>query len=744
MRRYNLVLLVGALLCITVTRSSAQWELMTEIYSAKFEDIDCRDGRCIGVLSNGVVVESRLDSLYWREFAVLPSELIRNSRRYFRGRYDVEFSYDGEIYALAGRLWRYLPSEQRWTEVTKGLDTQGKEIRDMAVWKDGVVAVVTDRHLYMTFSYGDFWWEVDADPRLFAAWAYLDNTIQYSPDGNLYFNALVGDVNVSTDHGMTWKRIGNEFGADYPYTRYPLIVADDTTILAVDYAETVKLLDPATNTWTVIRPVEFNDQLMRIGYGTDGTILCLYYSYTKWGTDPGAYQYVNAVSWSVDRGKSWNKRFVGVDDSSPRSIYYPEIVTGDSTRILFAELGGELYEFSFRDSMLVQRSAPIAYSSSWEIDVNARDIFLTGVPPTAMYSIRYRKDGTMLKAVPMGVVLPINVVFPWTNGRHYFLLEEGIETDRFIFGSIAVQSEWRDGPYIDEELCEASQFVLNSREEIVSVDPRGYILNNGLGCLVHGTTVLDNFPGEFISINANDEFFVAALDGHFKLYSRDQRPMVMGDLPTNEDSVVCVCNDAANNMLVLAGAGSYVSHDLGASWHRSLLDNGGAHLQKVIADRRNWFYLLDSLSGIFVSHDRGDSYLPLPLDFDSLDCEVSDITVDSSHIYVSTTGCGVYRMILPSLTGVRDPVATTATIGGSKLYAGNKSWVEVSVPFALDEQVDFRLTDILGRNLGDLAYSVDSYGRTVSVKTGALPAGLYPYIIASGKNVMSGMILVAK
>lgn len=742
MRGYGLALLVGVFLCTPASIVWAQWELMTGIHSAQFEDIDCLGNRCVGVLSNGMVVESRTDSVFWQRFAVLPTELIRYPRRFFAGRYDVELSSDGELFVLAGRLWRFLPLEQQWTEVTRGLDTQGKEIRDMAVWKDGVIAVVTDRHLYMTFSYGDFWWEVKADPSLFVVWGYLENTIQYSDDGVLYFNSQIGGVNASTDQGLTWNRVGNGIAANDEFTRNPLIVGDDGTILAVDLGENVYLLHPETNTWSVIRPKEFNDQEIRIGYGTDGTLLCFFLDYTESGLFPGAY--VSAVTWSVDRGKSWKKRFVGVNGLEPRAFMHPEIVTGNSTRVIFSESRGNIWEFTFRDSTLTRRSAPLALSASGEIDATDKDILLTAGPAsTGIYSIQYSRDESLLRDV-VGGWWNVNNMFLET-GIHHFLQLDAFDA-RYSMGAIRVQEDFHFSwvlhtPY----LCSASQFVLNSKDEIIGVDPRGYISNFGKRCddLNH-IALLDNFPGEFISINTNDEFFVAALDGHFKLYGRDQLPMLMGDLPTNEDSLVCICNDTNNNLIVLAGTSAYASHDLGASWQRALLDNDGANVLKVIADRRNWLYLIDSISGIFVSGDRGDSYQRLPLDFDSLDCTVSDITVDSSYVYVSTTGCGVYRMVLPSLTEVREPPSIPTSIAGLNLLAGSDPWCTITVPIELQSPVWFKLSDILGRKYPDIVYTVHRATSSIRIRTMELSAGIYPYTVVVGEHLFHGKIMIRR
>jgi hypothetical protein len=210
------------------------------------------------------------------------------------------------------------------------------------------------------------------------------------------------------------------------------------------------------------------------------------------------------------------------------------------------------------------------------------------------------------------------------------------------------------------------------------------------------------------------------------------------------DSIHSVQNDRASNFVFVGKRAVYASNDYGANWSQSSIDNGDALMHRVIVDHKNCFYAMDRSDGVYWSWDKGRSFERLPISFDSLYCTVTDIYVDQEYFYCSTSGCGVYRMALPSLNGLDSPRPVAQVHAPLNIYTCGRQHVTFEVPFSLDGSTLFRLSDLNGRIIYESEYTVDIPRSQITLNTKTLSNGVYPFMISSLKEAVSGKLMIQR
>jgi hypothetical protein len=721
------VFAVTMVLCF-VQSGYAQWEWMTDFHATSFTGIPpvaSNEQRIVGVHRNKEVYESSVDSIYWRLLTVLPRNVAGGSN--IRG---IHLSPENEIYIVTrGDVYRYNESLRCWQCLTEALHSLApRQLSDIALYQGGIILLsTTSGTLYRSMDDGATWEWLKLDWVL----ALVGNTLQYSPEGTLYLNSWNGLLK-SSDHGSTVTpvvpgSVSPMFDAMYTYNTY--FVINDSTIHGMDSFGDVWTLDIRTPAWLLLRKNDFNREYVpKFGVGAGGV---LYYMYARRFASDG-----RGIEWSTDGGVTWIDVLPPFIPNVGWWYLAADVLLGDTNRVILYEHlqeSGEIYEVDLSSGKHIHRAAPIARASGNHVFQNKTYLGAYGksywyffdkmeksVRPLVMTEQKkaWFKDSHRMYIIP----LPS---FPWdisnmTTIEHAFLSD----FDMFIWG--------------------AQDFVIDSQGDILSV----------AGPFEYGVSRHDSLGRQFrpvspfnaihTAINRFDEFIVADGKGAFEYFDADDNLLSKGQLAPFMDSVRSMQNDTQGRLVFLGITSAYYSDDYGMKWSRSQLPNNGSAMRKVIVDHRDYFYAMDSNDGIYWSRDGGANFTKMPIDFDSLFCSVTDIVVDEEYLYCSTSGCGVYRMTLPSLNGLDSPRPVARAHEPINLYSGSRRHVTIDVPFGLDGATLFRMTDLSGRVIYEAEYTVDIPRARITLDTESLSNGVYPFMISSLKEAVSGRLMIQR
>jgi hypothetical protein len=714
---------VATLLLASTQRAAAQWELLQEFHATMFTlapGVACNDIRMVGVHRNKEVYESRKDSIYWRLVSVLPQEVAGSSI------VSIHLSKTNEIYVLTSKdLYRYDESSGVWARLTRTLQTSPLEkLVAVATQPGGILVVASATRLYRSLDDGLQW---ELRPRDINS---LDidygNQLQYSPEGTLYINAGYFGLYKSYDHGATLEhvvpddplRVFTAWSTDTPF-----MVINDTTIWGIIDDNDLYTFDHRVPEWRLVRKYTDSTRTPRFHYGANGV---LYYLQSN----SRGYK---SVEWSTDNGATWNG--VTVDnyfDLGSDPSYYIDILYADSNRVVTYEsmwLGGEVLELNLSNGKSTHRAAPIARSHALQLIRSSRYLVAFG----QYFRYFYNKQG--------GYVRPtfesVRKHYQLTDSNLFYFQE--IHTDE----SNPLPVVLREHPYLSGNWilrCGGCNFIVTHRGDVLTV-------GSGISrydSLCTSWTFVSSFQGCHIAINRHDQFINSNKVGEFEYYDGNDILLSKGRLEPYMDSVRSIQNDTRGNLVFLGMEAAYYSGDYGLTWAQSLLPNSGSAMLKVIVDHRDHFYALDADDGIYWSGDAGASFVKLPIDFDSLYCGVTDILVDEEYLYCSTSGCGVFRCALPSLNSADFPHAAVQSGESMNLYVGQERHARITVPFALHDSPHFRLTDISGRILHAVQYTVDRRTSTLHIDTQSLSNGVYTFMIWSGASSRSGKLILRR
>jgi photosystem II stability/assembly factor-like uncharacterized protein len=681
--------------------------------------------RIVAVHQNKTVYETAVKPVYWRTVSVLPKEIDMKSFR------RIELSDAGDIYVLTDTdlyvLWKDNTEWERLTDDTLPEEKFG--FRDLAVGpNDEIVIPTRGPYLNVSTDGGITWRSIHLG--IYTETGNYD-PVQFSASGKLYLSTTSGLV-VSEDLGVSSKKLGSRDMADF-------IVIDDSTIFGLDdywgYDAGVYKYDSARDTWKLIWRA--NADQLRFNILDDGT----------WVISIVENMDERVILSSTDQGESWRERrfFPSHDYFIERPIsfgyfhHFPHIVGGDSESVLlYSVMAQQMYEVMLTEDTTYLRNEPIARAYADIILANKETMLLYG--PWEMYHIR-RADDFIFPRSWLSNGMEHN--YRIAGNSFVYNLSNQFMNQHNATGQLRISFDYINNEYTDTP-CWFNSFVLTSSDELIGVNEYIGVLRMNYFCDLNLARLISDFPAKLISISNNQHYLAATTTGAFELFDAHDLRLAVGALTPFYDDIIAVQNDSRGNLVFLGEHTAYHSGDYGASWQHSSIDNGNTALKKIIVDHKDAFYLLDQEGGVFWSHDGGASFLPLPLDFDSLDCTLSDITIDGHDLFAATTGCGVYRRPLPSLLRIDTPTASGTNFEPINLSVQGRDILRIELPFEAADATMLHLTDINGSTLHQVVYTVDSRRNALNVHLRSLADGVYPFIVRSGKNSVHGKLMIRK
>ncbi len=714
------------LLTLSFTLNSvAQWERMSNINATCVISAVYHDHRMVAMMSNGEIFRSSVDTVCWERFAVLPRYI--NTARIRQ----LHSGPDNGLYVLTeDHLLRYNEQHDQWKLMTETLVKMNKRLPllDVAIRNDSVY--------YLAEYSGPLHWTEDGGRTWSSVKVYFPshpaNHLQISPDGTLYINTDSG-IHVSRDglESVTpLRNTGPNPRFDLTNTSNNFIVVDDTTIYGLSSEGNVHRFRHEVNEWELTRTrAPFREYNPRIGTGADGTLFYLY------NFVPGTTQEVGgvAIEWSLDFGKHWNNVLIR-KPSEGSTFLHCEVLTGNREWLVRYEPmlpGGGIYETSLSTASTSLRSANVMCYNAKSIRANHNTIWLNG--PQG-YNFFFDKIENQMRFV-LGYPAITNTHLH-ENGTLYFLIDMTP-----ISNILRMSSPWTNQAAV--LICGGSSFIVTSDEDLITAIEDSGVSRWDSTCV--RSLLISHFPeAVYTAINSRDQYIAVGRKGEFEYRDSTNILLSKGQLAPFVDSVRAVQNDTRGNIVMLGVRDAYYSSDYGARWQRSSLDNNGAGMTTVIVDHNDHFYVLDENNTVYWSADAGASFTPFPVDLDSLFCGVTDIEVDEEYLYAGTSGCGVFRRALPSINSIEQlrPVARRHEAVNLALAAGQP--LRIDTPFALDERTLFRLSDINGRVLQQVTFTVDRHHACILAQLPSLPGGVYTYALASSTDVLTGKIIIGK
>jgi photosystem II stability/assembly factor-like uncharacterized protein len=731
------VVLATAILLLTgAEQARSQWQLMSDFYGTTFAGLHCvarNAERIVAVHINHTMYESDSDSIYWRELAVLPTAVAQDS-----GISGVFLSPGNEIYVLTRKnLYKLDEGTKELYCLTRNLQLPGNRRHiDLAVDKYGSLIITSGSSrfgsIYRSTNHGASWEYIDKY-RL-SAW---DNPAQFSEEGTLFLNTWDGLLR-SYNLGTSAESVGPFFTVWFQPllgSNNAVIVVNDTTIYGSTDAGEIYSYRNYTNEWVLLRDEHFHMEMWpTMGRGDDGTFFLIYHSNETRR---------KAIEWSTDNGTTWRRRDV-VSGELGQSIAGVNVFFGDSRRVVTYEahaVGSEIFEFLLEEQTVYHRAKPIAGSYASYMTGNSTTLHIYG--NNYEYHYDKRTSGVFLQ---LSNPLEYNRILVDGGSQYNLLNRWNRGSDGRLFAVNLAKLEDRRAAYRILP-CAFVQFVFTRDRDIIGVNPKNRTYRFDSSCTwgPNAPVVVSDLHADLISINKNDHVLLALeRGGEFECSTADGMLISMGRLEPYVDSIGWIQNDSRGNFVFLGKNTAYVSNDYGATWARSVVESNGALMSKVLADDKDFFYLLDYSSGVYWSADGGRSFNALPLPFDSLICSITDIYQDGEYLYCSTSGCGVYRMTLPSLNGLDTPRPVAQVHAPINLYSGNRRHVSIDVPFGLDGATLFRMTDLGGRVIYEAQYTVDIPRARITLDTESLSNGVYPFMISSLKEAVSGKLMIQK
>jgi len=729
MHSYNVIkhfpmMLLCALCLARPTMLVAQWEHMDRFYATNIVSYAANDTRIVAMLLNGELYTSNLDSIDWKLMDVLPVHISTASYR------TLHFGPNNTLYVSTQTdVFRYNEAQRNWTSLSENLALRSfDKITDVAIESDNILYVAEySGPLHRSTDGGRSWSQTEADLPV-----WYGNHLQLSPEGTLYVNTRSG-LYYSRTKGLILSPVGTTgpFINFDPLGSYDgIIVVNDTTIWGCDDRSDIYTYDPAIRDWKLIRTNDpFREYDARIGVGRDGTLFYIYNKHAMFTSeDEGA-----TVEWSSDRGASWSRITTSWPDVG-YDLQLREYMYGDSGRFVGFErwfLGGEVYETNLRTRLTTRRAAPIARSHSYSIFSNRNWLGVSSL----FYRYFYNKKSDSVVAIPMGEL--VNIVFRDSNAMYARTRNSVDDAGMIVFyDDVFSRIKWSTS-------CWVHTFVLSNEGHIISAFEGEGVSRWGSRCS-QGMFYSPFLEAVYTAINSRDQYIAVGRKGEFEYRDSTNILLSKGQLAPFVDSVRAVQNDTRGNIVMLGVRDAYYSSDYGAQWQRSSLDNNGAGMTTVIVDRNDHFYVLDENNTVYWSADAGASFTPFPVDLDSLFCGVTDIEVDEEYLYAGTSGCGVFRRALPSINSIEQlrPVARRHEAVNLALAAGQP--LRIDAPFALDERTLFRLSDINGRVLQQVTFTVNRHHACILAQLPSLPGGVYTYALASSTDVLTGKIIIGK
>jgi hypothetical protein len=730
------IVLVSMMMATLPVPLAAQWEWMRDFTAATWfgESPMARNAqRIVGVQWNREVYESELRPIHWRPLATLPADV---DMRYVLS---IELTPSNEVIVITKHAVYLLDeSAMKWECITSSLAKSGVSVyRDVAVSPNGMFVIATNqRVLHRSWDRGQSWERITLRGSRDLQ-AQDVNPVQYSSSGTLYVNTKYG-LDRSWDDGDNFESVTNiqeiEFSGRNIDSK-PVLVINDSTIWCVGRDGDIYKLNTQRMRWDLIRAaIPITERYQNIAVGDDGTFFVKLYK-------PNSM----IISWTNDGGNTWGERVIGADEPA-REIIAGNILLGDSLSVLLygnSTVGVEAVEVMLHEAASYRRSDGMAHSWAGWITGNATHLLLVGY----WYDYYYDKATGQTRCFRSS---------SYFSGSYNIILRDNFwrfeRTDQGQmdeYGQLLSRPiEFRtDIPQYHREALELFflSFVMTSSGDILGVRLDAPFVRFYSASAYYTFKQISDFRGELIAINSKDEYVVANQRGEYECYNAGDTLFASGALQAFPDSIICVQMSSKRDLTLLSKGNAYYLRSEDSTWARLQLPGSAASFRKIVVDRFDDYYIIDNNNGVFWSRDGGKSYIAFgAVIFDSLNCTVTDIYCDQEYVYLSTTGCGVHRCALPGLNGIETVRPAAENRDPLNIYCGRSQSVIIDPPFRLDGATMFRLTDLGGRIRHEVHYSVDITRSRITLETSTLPTGVYPFIISSLKEAVSGKLMIQK
>lgn len=730
------IVLVSMMMATLPVPMAAQWEWMRDFTAATWfgDSPMARNAhRIVGVQWSREIYESELRPIHWRPLATLPFEVDMLDVR------TIELTPSDQVIVLT-RHAVYLLNESamKWECITSLLTKSEHSVyRDVAVSPNGMFVIATNQSvLHRSWDRGQSWERITLrGPRSLQT---LDvNPVQYSSSGMLYVNTDFG-LDRSWDDGNNFESVTNiqeiEFSGRNIASK-PVHVINDSTIWCVGRDGDIYKLNTQRMRWDLIRAaIPITERHQTIAVGDDGTFFVKLRKSSKM-----------IIFWTNDGGNTWGERVIGADEPA-RDIISGNILLGDSLSVLLygnSTVGVETAEVMLHEAASYRRSDGMAHSWAGWITGNATHLLLVGY----WYDYYYDKVTGQTRCFRSSSYFSgsYNIILR-DNFWRFEHIDQGQMDEYGQLLSRPIEFRTDIPQYHREELgLFFLSFVMTSNGDILGVRLDAPFLRFYSASAYYTFKQISDFRGELISINAKDEYIVANQRGEYECYNADDALLERGTLQGYPDSIICVQMSSKRDLTLLSKGNAYYLRSTDSTWARSQIPGSAGSFRKIVVDRFDDYYIIDNNNGVYWSSDRGKSYTAFgTVHFDSLNCSVTDIYCDREYVYLSTTGCGVHRCALPGLNGIGTVRPVAENHDPLNIYCGRSQSVVIDPPFRLDGATMLRLTDLGGRIRHEVHYSVDITRSRITLEASSLPSGVYPFIVSSLKEAVSGKLMIQR
>jgi hypothetical protein len=730
------IVLVSMMIATLPVPLAAQWEWMRDLTAATWfgDSPMARNAhRLVGVQWSREIYESELKPIRWRPLATLPAEVD------MLDVLSIELTPSNEVTVVTKHAV-YLLDERamKWECITSLLvKPEGSVYRDVAVSPNGMFVIATNqRVLHRSWDRGQSWERITLRGSRYLQ--TLDvNPVQYSSSGMLYVNTNFG-LDRSWDDGDNFESVTNiqeiEFSGRNIDSK-PVHVINDSTIWCVGRDGDIYKLNTQRMRWDLIRAaIPITERYQNIAVGDDGTF------FVKLSKSSNMM-----ISWTNDGGITWGERVIGSDEPA-REIIHGNILFGDSASVLLygnSTVGVEAAEVMLHEGASYRRSDGVAHSWAGWITGNATHLLLVG----------YWNDYYYDKVT--GHTLCFNSSSYFSGSYNIILRDNFWRFEQINRGRLDDEGkllsnhvEFRtDIPQYHREALGLFflSFVMTSKGDIIGVRLDAPFARFYRASAYYNFKQISDFRGELIAINSKDEYVVANQRGEYECYNADDTLFASGALQAFPDSIICVQMSSKRDLTLLSKGNAYYLRSKDSTWARSQIPGSAASFRKIVVDRFDDYYIIDNNNGVFWSRDGGKSYIAFgAVIFDSLNCTVTDIYSDREYVYLSTTGCGVHRCALPGLNGIETVRPVVVNHDPLNIYCCRSQTVIIDPPFRLDGATILRLTDLGGRVRHEVQYTVDIPRSRITLETSALPSGVYPFIISSLTEAVTGKLMIQR
>lgn len=533
-----------------------------------------------------------------------------------------------------------------------------------------------------------------------------------SPDDNIYVGTL-GGIYRSTDNGDNWQRL--ELPSNLSsWNEYisSIAVNEDGDIFTIVGGSILRSLDQG-NTWEVIYENEDGPILGPLAINTEGTIITFEFIY-----NPNLSTHSNLIR-STDNGDSWET----AGSLSQFNDIVQQLVSNSNDQLFALVLWGMYRSTDNGDSWTFMHDSlrihSIAINSSDEIfigtdsaiyrSVNNGDSFTRVFTGVNAWRLAIGNDDEVYATVDNAIYMSTD------NGESWNIISNGLSKSTFVYTELAVDSlnnvfaggdglhmtsnngtTWNrivDGLWAtDVKTIESKEdrelFVLTTTNEIFRST------NNG-DTWVQVQKVISDTAISFLKMTGTDEVFYSHAGNLFRSTNNGETWSTLYSVDTIDIRDIAKSMD--NDLFLATNTGIIVSTDDGETWTR--LETGIAcnYLSTITINNTGTIFTgSESCDSIYISENNGDTWDPIPIEFDLLNIVINS----EDHLLASyTEGIDMYRSVDNGRTWTRisAPAIYNSNIvidasdnvyipGNNGVYYSTdfgETWIEISEGFKI-------------------------------------------------------------